>query len=128
MVLCQFIIDTNNNATDFIVPISGKCSIRVLGIQYHDTAGNGTSRIIQIQSDVLFFPYSPARYLTLMTSNNGNVNIDQGHKEYNLYATIPGKINLNVVNRATGAQPANFQHCILTLELEQLNRDFDIEA
>ena len=44
-----------------VVPISGKCSIRVLAISYHDTADAGTNRVIQIVSDNLYFanPMSP---------------------------------------------------------------------
>lgn len=125
MVLCQILITSSTNNTDFIVPVSGKCSIRVLSVQYHDSSGQ--SRVIKLQSDVLFFPYSPARFLTLITNPNGSLNVDQGYKEYNLYAVIPGKININVLDNATGAQPGNFQFCVVSLELEQLNRDFDLE-
>ena len=128
MVLVQIIVDTNNNNTDFVVPISGKCSIRVLHVQYHDTGANTNSIVVQLQSDVLFFPYSPARFLTVVSNSQASMTFDSGYKEYNLYATIPGKMHINVVNRATGAQPANFQHCVLTLECEMLNRDFDLEA
>ena len=128
MVLCQIIVDTANNDSDFVVPISGKCSIRVLHVQYHDTGANTVSKVVQLQSDVLFFPYSPARYITVVSNSQASMTFDSGFKEYNLYATIPSKIRIFVVDRTTGAQPTNFQHCVLTLELEQLNRDFDIEA
>lgn len=128
MVLCQFLItkDAGNNR-DFVVPVSGKCSIRVLKIEYFDDDNTHHCYPVQIQSDVLYFPYSSTRFLTFLTHPSNSSTIDAGFKEYNLYAVIPGKIRLNLVNVATGAQPDDFEHCVLTLELEQLNRDFDLE-
>lgn len=130
MVLVQFVINTSNNGSDFIVPISGKCSIRVLGVDYHQTGGGGggaTSRVVQLQSDVLFFPYSPARYLTWLSVSSNTINYDSGFKEYNIYAIVPGKINLRLVDPATGSTPGAFDLCVVSLEVEQLNRDFDLE-
>lgn len=130
MVLVQFVLTSANNGTDFIVPISGKCSIRVLSVDYHQSGGGGgggTSRVVQLQSDVLFFPYSPARFLTWLSIASNSVSVDNSHKEYSIYATIPGKINLRLVDPATGAQPANFDFCVVSLACEMLNRDFDLE-
>lgn len=130
MVLVQFLINSSNNGSDFIVPISGKCSIRVLSVDYHQTGGAGggaTCRVIQMQSDVLFFPYSPARFLTWLSVSSNSVSFDSSHKEYNLYAVVPGKINIRLVDPATGSAPAAFDFCVVSLECEQLNRDFDVE-
>lgn len=128
MVLVQFLItkDAGNNK-DFVVPVSGKCSIRVLKIEYFDSDNTHHCFPIQIQSDALFFPYSSTRYLTFLSHPSHNGTVDSGFKEYNLYAVLQGKIRLNVVNVLTGAQPDDFEYCVLTLELEQLNRDFDLE-
>jgi hypothetical protein len=131
MVLVQFLINSSNNGSDFIVPISGKCSIRVLSVDYHQTGGSGggaTCRVVQMQSDVLFFPYSPARFLTWLSVSSNSVSFDSSHKEYNIYATIPGKINIRLVDPATGSAPSAFDFCVVSLECEMLNRDFDLEA
>jgi hypothetical protein len=131
MVLVQFVITSSNNGNDFIVPISGKCSIRVLSVDYHQTGGGGqggTCRVVQMQSDVLFFPYSPARYLTWLSISSNSVSFDSSHKEYNIYAMIPGKINIRLVDPATGSAPSSFDFCVVSLECEMLNRDFDVEA
>jgi hypothetical protein len=126
MVLVQFVINTTNNNSYFVVPVSGKCSIRVLNAMYHATEANTNSRVIQIQSDLLFFPYSPARFLTLMSNPQAVVNYDQGFREYNLQnVVLQGKVQLAVVDVATGAQPATFQHCVLTLEIESINENFN---
>ncbi len=128
MVLVQFLItkDDGNNK-EFMLPVSGKCSIRVLKIDYFDSDNTYHCFPIQIQSDILYFPYSSTRYLTFLSHPSHASTMDSGFKEYNLYAVVPGKIRLNVVNATTGAQPANFEYCVLTLELEQINRDFDVE-
>lgn len=121
MVLCQVYITSANNNNYFVIPYSGKCSIRVLNMQYHDTAGGGQSRAIQLQSDLLFFPYSTMRYLCLLSSANASLNIDQGYKEYNIKdVELKGRIFFNVIDIATGTQPANFQHLLLTLQIEEL--------
>lgn len=126
MVLAQFIITSTNNNQPQAIGISGKCSIRVLGIQYHDTAGGGTSRIIQLQSDALYFPYSPAKYISWITSNNGQMTFDNSRQEYHLQNTVlNGQVLLNVVDRATGTTPVGFQSCVVSLDIEKLNKDFE---
>jgi len=126
MVLVQFIITTANNDTYFTLPVSGKCSIRVLNAMYHSTEANTNSRVIQIRSDLLFFPYSPARYITLVSNSQAMVNYDQGHIEYNLQnVVLQGQLRLAVVDNATGTTPNLFEHCVLTLQIESMNENFN---
>lgn len=125
MVLAQFIITSSNNNTSQAIGIQGKCCIRVLGLQYHDGAGNNTSRLIQIQSDALYFPYSPAKYISFITNNAGQMTFDNSRNEYHLQnAVLNGQILLNVIDKATGLTPGNFQNCILTLEIEKIDKEF----
>jgi len=126
MVLVQCIIIPANNDTYFTLPVSGKCSIRVLHVAYHATEANTNSRVIQIRSDLLLFPYSPARFLTIMSNPSGNTTFDASHNEYNLQnIVLQGQLRLAVVDNATGAQPATFQHCVLTLQIESMNENFN---
>jgi hypothetical protein len=126
MVLVQFIITAANNDTYFTMPVSGKCSIRVLHVAYHATEANTNSRVIQIRSDLLLFPYSPARFLTMVSNPSGNMTIDASHNEYNLQnIVLQGQIRLAVVDNGTGATPATFQHLVLTLQIESMNENFN---
>lgn len=126
MVLVQFIITAANNDTYFTLPVSGKCSIRVLNVSYHNTGGATTSYMVQIRSDLLLFPYSPARFLTIMTHPTGSTSYDSSHNEYSLQnIVLQGQLRLAVVDNATGASPANFQHCLLTLQIESMNETFN---
>jgi len=125
MVLVQCIVTAANNDSYFVLPVSGKCSIRVLNVAYHATEANTNSRVIQIRSDLLLFPYSPARFLTIMSNPSGNMTIDASHNEYNLQnIVLQGQLRLAVVDNATGATPVTFQHLVLTLQIEAMNETF----
>jgi len=108
-----------------VVPVTGVCSIRVLAVSYHDTAGAGTNRVIQIVSDNLYFPYSPLRYLTLMSNVAAYASIDQSLYEYHLKnQRVNGQLQLQVIDKATGAEPVGFTNCLITLDIEQIDKEF----
>jgi len=126
MVLVQFIITAALNDTYFTLPVSGKCSIRVLNVCYHATEANTNSRVVQIRSDLLLFPYSPARFLTIVSNASTDTSFDSSHNEYSLQnIVLQGQIRLAVVDNATGASPASFQHLVLTLQIESMNENFN---
>lgn len=107
-----------------VLPVTGKCSIRVLNIQYYDTAGS-VNRVIQIVSDNLYFPYSPLKYLTVMSNPVANLNVDQSFLDYHLRnQQLNGQIQLSIIDRATGVEPANFLNCLISLDIEQIDRQF----
>ena len=126
MVLVQFIIDTNNNNTFFVVPISGKCCITVLNIAYHATGNVHVP--IQLRSDALYFPYSLAKYITWINGPSATLNYDSGQKQdYNLNnVVLNGQIQLAVCNASNGATPTGFEYCVVSLQIEQLNESFQI--
>jgi len=115
------------NGNYFAVPVSGKCSIRVLNLNYYDTTN--TFKIIQIQSDTLIYPYSPSRYLTFLNGTNTNavasITYDNSNREYHLQnIVLNGVVQLTVIDRATGAEPAGFGGVVLTLDIETINEQF----
>lgn len=129
MVLVQVLINTSNNDSNFVIPISGKCSIRVLNMVYHGTEASTNSRVIQLRSDILYFPYSPLKYLTMISNPSGSLSYDTAFQEYNLQnVVLQGQIRLAVVDNATGSQPATFQWCLLTLQIEKINEFFNPNA
>lgn len=124
MVLVQILVTSSNNNSYFVVPISGKCSIRILNVQYYDNSGS--ARAIQLRSDLLYFPYSSAKYLTWLSNATGNMNVDQGFKEYNLQnVVLQGQLLLNVVDIATGITPVGFGNCIVSMQVESINENFN---
>lgn len=126
MVLVQFYITPATNGTYFQIGIQGKCCIRILNVQYHDTAGANTHRLIQIQSDALYFAHSPLRYISILSNPAAALQYDQSKSEYHINnLVLNGQIRLFVVDYATGTTPGNFSDCLLTLEVEHIGEQFN---
>ena len=131
MVLVQLIINASNNGTYFVIPITGKASVRILGIEYMDNGGAG-NRLLQLQSDILYFPYSPAKFLTWNASTsasavNASISIDNSKDAYHLVnQQFHGQIQLTVTSlysSAGTALPATF-YCVVTLNFEEIDMEF----
>ena len=128
MVLAQFVITPANNNTVFPIGISGKASIRVLGVEYFDDTKKDVDEIIQIVSDSLYFPYSPAKYITFISHTHATAVIDQGKADYHLpNVSLNSGIHLQVIAKASGVEPTNFAGCVLNLSIEALNRNVESE-
>lgn len=123
MVLAQFVITPANNGSFFPVGISGLCSLRVLSYSHHDTGA--APRVIQVVSEQLVFPYSPARHFTVMTNQHSTHTTDGSNDgSYHLInVVLNGGLTLNVINQATGAEPAGFTFGLLTLSIDEINRN-----
>lgn len=126
MPLAQLLITSANNNTLFVLPVSGAVSIQILGIQYFDATA--VNRIIQIQSDTLYFAYSPQKFLTVLSPGTGVCNvsqtIDNSIQSFHLkHQAFAGQMLLNVVQQFssdTSALPASFK-CLITLNVEQID-------
>jgi hypothetical protein len=102
------------------VPLFGVCSIKVVNVQYHDTAAAGTAHIVQIRSDVLTSPKSPCPFITFVDKPSAVVNFENGVKEYSYErVVVNGGITINIVNALNGTQPAAFEYCVITLQIEE---------
>ena len=123
MVLVQILVETATNNQNFVVPISGKCSIRVLSVVYSE--GVTAARVVQVRSDILQFPYSPMKWLTLISNPVATLNYDQGYQEYNLNnVVLQGQIGLNIVQYDGAAIPNAFK-CLITLQVEKIGENFN---
>ena len=123
MVLVQILITEATNNQNYVVPISGKCSIRVLNMSFADASAN--SRVIQLQSDMLYFPYSPQKYLTMISNAPTTLSFDQAFHEYNLQnVVLQGQLLLNVVSVSGGALGASW-NCLVTLQVEKINETYN---
>ena len=130
-MLVQILVTPSNNNTLIPIGVVGKCCIRILGVQYSDTST--ATRIIVIQSTDLYFASSPQRYLTFLsqtpTTSGCNLALDISKSEYHMNnAVLTGQLLLNVIDNATGLQPANFGFCLVSLEIEKVNLDFKVDA
>jgi hypothetical protein len=58
-----------------------------------------------------------------MSNPDAQISIVQSLKEFNLKdVELKGRIFFNVIDLATETQPANFQHLLLTLSIEELEQ------
>jgi len=126
MVLVQILITDTTNSQDYVVPISGKCSIRVLSVVYHSTEANTNSRVVQIRSDILQFPYSPMKWLTMISNPQATLNFDTAYQEYNVNnVVLQGQLFLSVVNALDiGTALPGTWRCLVSLQIEKIGEDF----
>lgn len=102
------------------VPVFGVCSIKVVNIQYHDTGAAGTAHVVQIRSDVLTAPKSPCPFITFLDKPSAVVNFENGMKEYSYErVVVNGGLTINIVNANNGNEPAAFEYCVITLQVEE---------
>ena len=126
MPLAQLLITSANNNTLFVLPVSGAVSIQILGIQYFDATA--VNRIVQIQSDTLYFAYSPQKFLTVLSPGTGvcsvSHTIDNSIQSFHLkHQAFAGQMLLNVVQQFSSdasSLPASFK-CLITLNVEQID-------
>lgn len=107
-----------NNNGRIPVPVFGVCSIKVLNVQYHAT-GN-PNHLIQVRSDVLYSQKSPCPFISFITTPSANVSYDSGYKEYSYErVVVNGGMTIDIRDAVTGAEPVNFQFCVITLQIEE---------
>ena len=124
MPLVQILVTDATNNQNYVVPISGKCSIRVLNAVYHSTEANTNSRVVQIRSDILIFPYSPLKWLTLISNPQATLNYDQGFQEYNINnAILQGQLGMNIVQSDGSALPGTWK-LLLTMQIEKIGENY----
>lgn len=126
MVLVQLLVTSSTNNRYYTIPISGKCSIQVLSAVYHSSEAATNSRVLSLESDALIAPYSPMRYITMMSNVQGTLNFDSNIREYNFQnIVLNGQLLLNLVEYSTKASPPGTWNFLLTLEIEAINKQFD---
>jgi hypothetical protein len=131
MVLVQVLINqTTNGGTApvgryYTIPVSGKCSIRVLHVQYHSNDVASTFRVLQFESDALIATYSPMRWITFFNNGQSTTGFDSSHREYHFQnVVLNGNIWLKLVDQSGAALSSQYS-CLLTLEIEAINKQFD---
>lgn len=121
MPLVQILVSASTNGNRFSVPVYGKCNITILGLQYHDSSGAGSTYVATLQSDTLNFAQSGLPFLSWINNPNVTVNYDQGRIKPSLEnVVLNGNIQLKIVNQATGVVPLNFQYLLLNLHVEKI--------
>jgi hypothetical protein len=122
MPLAQVYIEqATNNGRYFSLPMSGRCNIRILNVQ-SDFGGN--TIVAQLKSDQLILPLSPMRFFSWIHKSDDTIVFDSSNKEYH-FQDIPvyGKIQLQVVDYATGLPDNQFVDALITFSIEELRNN-----
>lgn len=124
MVFCQIYVPVALNNTYFDVPCYGICDIIIVGLQYHESGGVVTKRILELRSDHLRFPHSNTQNLTWCINATTTLNFSSGTDVIPSIkrADLNGKILINVIEKSTGVEPAHMTDFIITLEITELNK------
>ena len=117
MVLVQIYVTDATNNTYINVPLYGTYDVSLVGIQYHDAPVQ--AHPMEIQSDILRVINSSTPYL--MFINQAHTNIASGSDSGRM-VSIPncdfnGKVLINLIDKTTGAQPANMEYLLISLEV-----------
>ncbi len=119
MVLAQVVInsDLNNNGSYFLLPMVGKCSIKILSIS---TYGAKQHSFLQLKSDVLQMPYSGSPNFIWYVEPQSFKSIDSSNNEYHFEnVNVQGKVFIDVCE-LDGTRPVGLD-CIITLSIEKIN-------
>jgi hypothetical protein len=107
----------NGNPIELPIDFQGDAEIEITTIQYIST---GTSyQRIEVQSPELQFDYGNLRYINITYPFATN-NLASGNVNYKFHTYLNGKINMNVIDTATKALPADFTELILSGCLRRL--------
>jgi hypothetical protein len=122
MPLAQVYIEqATNDGRYFSLPMSGRCNIRILNVQ---SDFGGPTIVAQLKSDQLILPLSPMRFFSWIHKSDDTVVFDSSNKEYH-FQDIPvyGKIQLQVVDYATGLPDNQFVDALITFSIEDLRNN-----
>lgn len=116
MVLCQ-IYSADATSQLYAINVFGRKRVKIVKIEYMQ-AGGATDKIIALKSSVLRLPYGNAPYFVFAT--NPNHQVGNIHSDLETNCDFNGNFDLEVLDTATGAQPAGFSKICLTLDIKDL--------
>ena len=120
MVLAQIYLQAadfaNGISTLYQLNAWGQKHIVLLGISYVQTAGAST-KTIGLQSNLLRVNCGPYPYFIFSTQQSNFV-ISPGQTDIRFESNMSGNLDINLVDLATNAFPANFVSCILYLDIQ----------
>jgi hypothetical protein len=102
----------NGLPVELPIDFQGDCEIEITTIQYHlNELDPGYARI-EIQSPQLQFDCGNLRYINI-TYPFATFNLASGQLKYKFRSYLNGRININLIDTATKAEPADFVEMIL---------------
>ena len=122
MVLTQIYLQAadfaNGNPSLYQINTWGQKHIVLLGISYVQTNA-ATTKTIGLQSNLLRVTRGPFPYFIFSTAQS-NFIVSPGQTDIAFDSNVNGNLDLNLVDVATNAFPANFVSCIVYLDVQDI--------
>lgn len=119
MVFCQIVLTSATSTVS--VPVTGICNIQLLNVQAHYTDANTTSRLVEIQCDELYLPYSAQKYPVFVTngvvSNSWDNSTSGCHIEQ---VRLKGQMTLTLNTKASQGALGALSYVVLSLDIEKV--------
>ncbi len=109
---------SNDNPAEFNIDFIGDAEIEINTIQLQFST-DPTYMRLEVQSPELQFDYGNSRYLQI-TYPFASHNLQAGIVRYKFHSYLNGKININIIDTATKAEPTNFTELILAGRIRRI--------
>lgn len=109
---------SNGNPVELPIDFQGDAEIEISTIQIRFSSDPSYMRL-EIQSPELQLDYGNLRYINITYPFATN-NLASGHIKYRFHSYLNGRININVIDVATKAEPADFVELILSGTLRRI--------
>jgi len=109
---------SNGNPVELPIDFQGDAEIEISTIQIRFSSDPSYMRL-EIQSPELQLDYGNLRYINITYPFATN-NLASGHIKYKFHSYLNGRININVIDVATKAEPADFVELILSGTLRRI--------
>jgi len=118
MVFCQIVLTSATQTVS--VPVIGICNIQLLNVQAHYTDANTTSRLLELQCDELYLPYSAQKYPCFVTNGIVTNSWDSSMVPHIEQVRLKGQMTITLNTKASHGALGNLNYVVLSLNIEKV--------
>jgi hypothetical protein len=119
MVFCQIVLTSATSTVS--IPVTGICNIQLLNVQAHYTDVNATSRLVEIQCDELYLPYSAQKYPVFVTNGVVSNSWDNSTTGFHIeQVRLKGQMTLTLNTKASYGALGALSYVVLSLDIEKV--------
>lgn len=122
MVLGQIYISSANGGVKtnyFMGALNGKYKFKLVATHYLDTGAGGNHKWIQLTSSKLNMSSGAQRYFIFINKAD-HVIQTHGELDFQEVDLLGGFIDIELIDLATGTQPANFGGCVFSFDIQPI--------
>jgi hypothetical protein len=119
MVFCQIVLTAATSTVS--VPVIGICNIQLLNVQAHYTDVNATSRLLELQCDELYLPYSAQKYPVFITNGVVSNSWDNSTMGFHIEkVALKGQMTITINTKASYGALGALSYVVLSLDIEKI--------